>query len=39
MKDKVKYILEAPLKNAEEILDKNYDIIGLKIEEEADKKF
>lgn len=38
MKDKVKYILEAPLKNAEEILDKNYDIIGLKIEEEADKE-
>ncbi len=38
MKDKVKYILEVPVKSAEKISEKDYDILGLKIEEEADKE-
>lgn len=38
MKDKVKYILEAPIKSAEKIIETDCDIIGLKIEEEADKE-
>lgn len=38
MKDKVKYILEAPIKSAEKIIETDCDIIGLKIEEDADKE-
>ncbi len=38
MKDKVKYILEAPIKSLHKIIDKDCDITGLIIEEEADKK-
>lgn len=38
MKDKVKYILEAPIKSAENILEEDCDITGLIIEEEADKE-
>ena len=38
MKDKVKYILEAPIKSAHKILKEDYDIIGLIIEEENDKE-
>lgn len=38
MKETVKYILEAPIKSAQKIIAEDYDIIGLKIEEEADKE-
>ncbi len=38
MKETVKYILEAPIKSAQNIINFDYDIIGLKIEEETDKK-
>lgn len=38
MKDKVKYILEAPIKSAHKILKEDYDIIGLIVEDEEDEE-
>ena len=37
MKDKVKYILELPVEKAEEGLDKDCDILGLKFTENMEK--